>query len=364
MTWRDRDEYSDNPADRYGRPGGDWRNLRPSLDNPMTWAVPFARILRIDIRIHAVFLLWIVIELARSLGPADKDATSPLGFGLAAIFVGALFTVVLLHELGHCLACRRTGGTADEILMWPLGGLAYCQPPNTWRANMVTVVGGPLVNVIICLVLAPVLFVLTGRMLGVAIPNPLGFSLFDVALRDGTQPWWLLILYALQFVSLLLLLFNLLPMFPLDGGRIVQCALWSRMGYVKSMRISVRVGYFGAIALVLFGAITSHWMLIGIACFGGITCWLTHKQLEFTQDMLGFEDDTYAQSLMLGDAEEDAEPEPAVSKREAKKQAEAEELEAEVDRLLAKIAAQGMDSLTGREKKLLKQASDRRRQGV
>ena len=362
MSWQDRDEYGGDPSGRLGRPGGDWRGIRTTIDNPMTWSLPLGRVLGIAVRVHIVFLAFIVVQLARSIGAPGEGDMAPIGPTLAVMWMAALFLVVLLHEFGHCLACRQTGGVADEILMWPLGGLAYCQPPNQWRAHFITVIGGPLVNVVIFLILAPVLGLLVGRIWEVAVPNPLGPWPLDVLLVDGRQPWWLLALYAIHYVSFLLLLFNLLPLFPLDGGRIAQSLLWSRVGYVRSMRWAVRVGYFGAIALGLFGAIMGQWLLIGIAIFGGITCYFTHKQLEWTQTMLGFEDDSYALSLHADEDEKEA-GSGREEKRAAKRAEQEAEEEAVVDQILAKIGAGGMDSLSGREKRLLKRVSRRKRQG-
>ncbi len=358
MSWKDSDSFDDAFGGKAGRPGGDWRGIRPSLDNPMTWAVSLGRWWDISVRIHALFLLIIVIQLVMSLGPPAKGDVNPLGFGPAIMRMGGLFLIVLLHEFGHCIACRRVGGVADEILMWPLGGLAYCQPPNAWKAHLITVLGGPLVNVVIFLILCPTLIALTGNVWGVGIPSPLYWPAWS-DLQSPVNPWILYVLVAVHQMSFLLLLFNLLPVFPLDGGRIVQALLWQKLGYVRSMRWAVRIGYFGAIGLGMTGIITRQWMLLGIAFFGGITCYLTHKQLEFTQSMMGFEHDDYA--LQAYESENDP---PTHSKRqekrEAKKDAKQKADEAELDRILEKIASTGMDSLNRREKHLLSRASARK----
>ena len=183
--------------------------------------------------------------------------------------------------------CRHTGGQANEILMWPLGGLAYCQPEHHWRAHAITAIGGPLVNVIIFVILTPILGILTGTWWGVAIPNLFEPSILEVTI-NGQQPWWLLTVFIVQWMSLILLAFNMLPIFPLDGGRIVQSTLWSKFGYTRSMQLAVYAGYVGAILLGITGAVLGHWMLIAIAIFGGLTCYTTLKQLQFTDEVLGF----------------------------------------------------------------------------
>jgi hypothetical protein len=251
--------------------------------------------------------------------------------------------------------------------MWPLGGLAFCRPPHHWRAHLVTAIGGPLVNVAIFVVLAPVLGLLTGQWLGVAIPNPLAITL--PILTDGRQPLWLVAIYLTHYTSLIILLFNLLPVFPLDGGRIVQAGLWPRFGYVHSMRLAVYTGYVGAIGLLIFALVLQDMMLGFIAVFGGITCYITIKQLEWTETFMGEQDDVFAESLW-GTADDTDDEEQAASpttmsraERRAAKQAEAEEAESrEIDRILAKIASEGIEKLTGRERQLLQKATERRKQ--
>lgn len=363
MSWENRDYSRDDDPNRiFGRPGGDWQGIRPSLDNPLSWSLLLGRIAGISVRIHIIFLVFIIIELLKSAWaqPGQGGQTS-ITFWLTVIEMACLFGIVLVHEFGHSLACRWTGGEANEILMWPLGGLAFCLPKNHWRAHFITAIGGPLVNVIICLVVGVTLGMLTGQWLGVALPNPLhpfaGLYLNSVSRSLAHQT-----LYILNALSLILLLFNLLPIFPLDGGRIVQTLLWPRMGYANSMRFGVRTGYIGAILLGIFGVVISNFMLVGIACFGGITCYITHKQLAFTEDFMGHEDDNYAISHYRQDDEAPESKIAARSRKRAEKDARSREQESsEIDRILQKIAETGLTSLSRKEKRLLKKDTERRR---
>jgi Zn-dependent protease len=279
------------------------------------------------------------------------------------LMVGALILMVLLHEFGHCLACRWVGGQANEILMWPLGGLAYTQPPNTWQANLVTTVGGPMVNVMFLIVTMPVLWMITGDFWGVSAPNPFdmrGMQQLEVSKSTLRQA-----LFALNYVNAVLLLFNIVPMFPLDGGRVLQELLWARLGYSRSMRIAVRVGYFGAIAMGLVGLIVPSYWLVAVAFFGGITCYITYKQLQWTDDMMGFESDDFALSLHQEQStgKDATEGKLTRAERKAQQQARKEQDDAaEVDRILQKIASKGLESLNRTERKALQTATDRKRQ--
>ena len=366
MSWEDRD-YAEDPWRKLGKPGGDWQGLRPTLDNPMSWALPLFRVARITVRIHLLFVLFVAIELLKSVAGPSTSAAGQLGPGVMSLFIATLFLIVLLHEFGHCFACRWTGGDANEILMWPLGGLAFCLPPNTWKAHFITAAGGPMVNVVIFLLTAPTLGFVTGDWLGTALPNPL--KIYDPLFIDDTTLAGSLLfmaLYCLHATNLILILFNLIPMFPFDGGRILQTLLWPRFGYANSMRFAVRTGFVGAILLAVFGAVINEWLFVGLAVFGGFTCYITHKQLEFTETMMGGESEEYATSVLLGEDDADAATAAKPTRREkrAMKQAEADAQEqAQVDRVLAKIAERGMESLTSAEKKLLQRATEKKRRG-
>jgi stage IV sporulation protein FB len=347
MSWRDAGRWSDDDPDRrLGGPGGDWRGLRPSLDNPMTWSVRIGRVAGIDVRVHVIFIIFVVVEMLRALG-GEAGGTGPLALAPMAVAMAALFVIVLLHEFGHCFACRAVAGTADEILMWPLGGLAFCLPPNHWRAHLATALGGPAVNAVLLIALTPVLGLSTGMWWGVAVPNP-----FDFGGLYRLDSWPLMGLYIVAQLNLVLLLFNLLPIFPLDGGRIAQALLWPKLGYVRSMRYAVRAGYVGAIGLIIAGLVLQQWMLVGIAFFGGITCWITHKQLQFTQETLGF-------------AVADEPPEAGPSRRQRRRAERRARREADehrrVDAILHKIHESGLQSLTRAEKRLLERTTRQKR---
>ena len=120
----------------------------------------------------------------------------------------ALFLIVMLHEFGHALACRQVGGTANQIVLWPLGGVAYVNPPQRPGATLWSIAAGPLVNV----VLLPVLFALVtlSRWLGWAEAMPDVYAL----------------LRAVWLINVGLLIFNMLPIYPLDGGQILRSLLW------------------------------------------------------------------------------------------------------------------------------------------
>ncbi len=354
MSW----QPDDDPRARFGRPGGDWQGIRRTLDNPLSWSLRLGRLAGIEIRVHLIFVLFVLIELLRAAFPRTPGgAAAPLGLGPSALMLGCLFLLVLAHEFGHCLACRRAGGEADEILMWPLGGLAFCRPPHSWGAHLLTAVGGPLVNVLILLLLVPTIGFATGLWWGVAIPNP--FHLFGGLIDLPSR--LLMALYMVNALSLVLLLFNLLPIFPLDGGRIIQALLWRKFGYVRSMRVAVWTGYFGALALGIVGFVVPIVMLVVIAVFGGITCYVTSRQLQFTDEFLGYASDEYDAGTVPDEEPAAGEPRSTRRSRRAQRHARLEREEAErVDDILTKVSRLGYESLSAAERRLLRRATKRR----
>lgn len=347
--------------------GGDWRGSRPSFDDPMSWSVRFFTIAGVTVRVHLFFFAFVLVMLATASG---RGPNAWLGMQPTLLGLAALFTVVLLHEFGHVIACRAKGGTADEILIWPLGGLATCNPPERHDAHFWTAVGGPLVNVVLIAVLTPTVGLLYGEWWGTAIPNPLGLS--RMLQSEEISSWWEMLLVLGNFVSWALLLFNLIPMYPLDGGRILQAVLWKRKGRTRSLRIACQSGLIGAVVVGIFSLIANETMLLGIALFGGLVCHATRRQLEAERDFLGFEPDAGelaeideelgyrardASGGIAGRAESKAE-----AKAESKAQAKSDSArEAELDRILDKIARTGIESLSAKERETLQRATDEKR---
>src|SRR5205807_9978869 len=157
----------------------------------------------------------------------------------------ALFSIVLLHEYGHALACRQVGGIANRIVLWPLGGVAYVDPPPRPGATLWSIAAGPLVNVALLAV---------------------SFAL-AVWARHGAwrlaAPHAYKLLLAVVFMNLGLLVFNLLPIYPLDGGQILRSLLWFVLGQARSLKVVAMLGLVGAVGLIV-AAIGLHSLWIGI----------------------------------------------------------------------------------------------------
>ena len=190
----------------------------------------------IQVYLHFSWFLVAAYEYSRRMGAYE----SPIW---AAWEYVALFAIVLLHEFGHALACRQTGGIADRIVLWPLGGIAFVNPPRRAGAMLWSIAAGPLVNVILVPILS-IALVFVRTDVDLILPSDL-FRFIQVV--------W--------SINLGLLIFNLLPVYPLDGGQILRSLLWFPLGEIRSLQIASVIGLIGSIALAGLG------LLLGMNIF-------------------------------------------------------------------------------------------------
>ncbi|MEC9372378.1 MAG: site-2 protease family protein [Planctomycetota bacterium] len=337
--YQDREERGEKFRRVLGRIFGD-------VENPLGWSLKLYTLWRITVRMHLLFIVYVVAQILWSIRQGAA------GVGYQSIMMGSLFVIVLLHEYGHCIACRLVKGEANEILMWPLGGLAYCAPPDTWKAHLITVVGGPLVNVIIFPITAGLLFALGEG--GQVFFNP-----FNPVISLGAlDNWGKVALWSAHYVNLLVLCFNvLLPMWPLDGGRILHALLWRRMPRRQATEITSIVAFISAGVVAVIAIVTAQTILLAIALFAGLLSW-RERQLARAEEEIS---SPYAASLAPDWREEKEAAPKGPSKRELKQLQREEDEQKEVDRILAKIASEGMGALTKGEKRTLERATERRR---
>lgn len=190
------------------------------MASPFPWSLRFFRVKGIQVYVHASWFIVAWIEIS-----ARREAYTSLTWNVAE-YLG-LFLIVLLHEFGHVLACRQVGGIANDIVLWPLGGVALGRPPPRAGAELWTIAAGPLVNV----VLYPLL------MLATTACASSGMS--------DRMPDLERLLFQLWRINQLLLIFNLLPIFPLDGGQILRALLWHKIGRARSLLVATSIGFAG-----------------------------------------------------------------------------------------------------------------------
>ena len=210
-----------SPLDDCSPPNGR-QDVLMSVPHPQQGAFPLFKFKDIQVSLHWSWLLVAMWQIER-----QRDTYEHLGWAIAQYV--SLFAIVLLHEFGHSFATRQVGGTSDNILLWPFGGIAYVKAPPRPGAHLWSIAAGPLVN----LALIPVFW--------------LGFryGLPQDASRDAQA-----FAYILQYINVFLLIFNILPIYPMDGGQILQALLWFKLGYAKALLIASGIGLVGGAGLM------------------------------------------------------------------------------------------------------------------
>jgi len=353
------------------------------MRDPLSWSFPIGpRVFGITVRVH---VLLIVVYLGLYLRVAGSKEFLP-GTGVDTLYLLLLaFISVLLHELGHCYGAHLADGEAQEVLMWPLGGLAYVDVPHTAWANFLATIMGPLVNLLLALAAG---LALTSAALMPPL-NPIRWDMFATPLQNWTlnvellnpkyagnlpalTPWQVLAA-RFFFINWFLFLFNVLILaYPMDGGRLLQEVLWPRIGYRRATLAAVFVGFVFMFGMGIASLAINEVLLLGLAVFIFVSCRQQWLLLE-----TGGEDALFGYDFSQGytSLERDQPPPPRrkrpnflqrwLQRRAARKlQRDLERQEADerrMDMLLEKIQREGRQSLTDEENRFLKRVADKYR---
>lgn len=216
------------------------------------WSINLFRIFGIQLAVHASFVLLLVYY-----GWRGWQMGGTVGALWSVAVIVLFFVCVVLHELGHSLTARRYGVLAPRILLLPIGGMAeFDHLPRRPSAELLITIAGPAVNYLLVLVLLPLVW---RELLGtVEIPD---FSVADML----TQLWW---------ANLIMGTFNLLPVFPMDGGRIFRALLAIKLPYLRATWWAVRVGQvlaasLAAVAVFYFDNLMAGVLFVFIFMAGG-----------------------------------------------------------------------------------------------
>jgi len=211
-------------------------------------SIHLIRIAGVDLYLHWSWFVVAMIEIQSRQGRYSTITWNMLEYL-------ALFLIVLMHEFGHAMACRQVGGTANRIMLWPLGGVAYVNPPQRPGATLWSIAAGPLVNVALMPVLIAAFII--GRSLG-----------WPQSMHDAY-----VFVRSVLAINIGLLVFNILPFYPLDGGQILRSLLWFPLGRARSLMVATVLGMVGIVGF--FGL--ALWMQSlwtgAIAVFMLMNCW-------------------------------------------------------------------------------------------
>lgn len=321
------------------------------------WAIPLGTWFGVRVRANVWYplILLLLVSWLRS-------------WELALVCFGLLFASTVIHEFFHIFAARMTGGDGEDVLLWPLGGLAFTRPAPTFASRFLTPAAGPFADLLICFATLPA--VLGAGVLREAL-NPMQLPI------AGIGPNWFRDVLILSFsLNWLLFLVNLIPAFPLDGGQMLTAILARGQGMRSAVRFSVRVGW-------LCGAImgfTGLWFDETIIVFLGFFVLIMNMQEMFRLHITdafghdGYGSDEYGSGYgSFDDTSSEMELlEPRQSfwqrwkenRAAARFERETEERAAiarRVDELLDKVHRDGMGALTAEERRFLDQASNKYR---
>ena len=239
-----------------------------------SWSIPVGRLFGIEIRIHLTFLF--LLFFLFSTEAAAQDATAV--FRVLGLF-GILFGSVVLHELGHALVARGAGIPAKGIILLPIGGItildeahAIPDPINAWKRDIRIAVAGPLVNLFIA--------GLSALTLLAAVP---GISLSAKPLLHSSA-----LLRSIVWANLYLGLFNLLPAYPMDGGRVLRALFMRRGDMVQATQRAVRIGHVFSILFMMVGILMGNWWLVMIGFFLFVGAQLEERSAVFQSVLQAF----------------------------------------------------------------------------
>jgi len=212
----------------------------------MGWAWRVATVAGIPIYVHGTFAVLVVFLLISGLS-AGRGLVSAFS---GVLFILAVFTTIILHEFGHALTARRFGIKTRDITLFPIGGLARLERiPEVPRQELWVALAGPAVNVVIGATCYLVFAAATGS------PPVLSLA------QTGTD-----FVGRFTSVNLMIAIFNMVPAFPMDGGRVMRALLAERVGYVRATKVAANVAQGLALVFGLVGLFVNPW-LIFIALF-------------------------------------------------------------------------------------------------
>jgi Zn-dependent protease len=190
------------------------------------WSIRLFQVAGITVFLHWSWILFLPVRIGMRTYQYSSIVWNVLEYL-------SLFAIVLMHEFGHSLACRQVGGRADQIVLWPLGGVAYVDPPQRPGATLWSIAAGPLVNMALVPILTGLWYLSVSLGLPQAMPN---------LHRLLTSIW---------VINFFLMAFNLLPIYPLDGGQILRSLLWFAFGRARSLLIASSIGLIATLGIIV-----------------------------------------------------------------------------------------------------------------
>jgi len=329
------------------------------------WSLSLGRWGGVGVRLHILFLLFAVFAIAACLRSPDKDL---LSYGITALLI--LFVSVVLHEAAHCAVAISAAPCIDRVVLWPLGGLEYIHPTHDVRHEFWMGMSGPLTNLAVSGLLAPALFLT--RQSPFTLLNPLlppaGVEGLSLANCVAVAFW----------INWVLATVNLLPAYPLDGGRILRALLSIQFDQRTSVTIVARVAQCCAVLICVLGVLLYRiypFAWVPLVVFG-IFLFFSAKQEVGRFERESMDESTLGYDFSQGYTSLDKTFDPVVPRnpglvrswidqrreaRQQRKESLERQEEQQVDDILSRMYECGIDCLSKAERSLLDRVSQRYR---
>lgn len=333
--------YDDNDGDRFAGIKKVLARIFGDGENPLAWGFHLFAIKGVKIKIHLLMVVYLLAQLIFTMPGHNAGAIFVLPILIAMVIL------VLLHEAAHTYVACRNGATVEHIMLWPLGGLENPQfdEDPTPKAELSTALAGIALHFALIPLFALPLVILTDSWQSI-IFNPFNpsASIHTLILSiNQTTPWWLVALWSFHVVNLIILLANLIPMYPLDAATVLRIHLEKNKGNLAARQFTAYSGLWVATTVGLVGMVfTDAKMLLAIAIVAGIVCSIERRRLQFLD---------YAQMVPgypKPDPKPDSDPKPPPKQPD----------QTDLDHILQKISTTGIDSLSKSERRTLKKATE------
>ncbi len=332
------------------------------------WSLSLGRWWGVAVYLHIFFLLSALLALAFALRQPDL-------LGTGALTVVVLLASVTLHELGHALAALRVGGKVDAIVLGPVGGLISPRVPDEPESHLFVALAGPTVHLLIAVV-AAIALTFAGNTELLGLLNPLATP------RDLVEPGGTALVAAklTLWINWILMLLNLLPAYPFDGGPILRAMLWPALGRRTGRVVTARVAMVVAVLICAASLLTigrelqaSLPVWIPLVTLGLFLFFSARQDLaageskEMTDQLAGYQVNSDGLDLLdvmwLGDEDEEGVlvEHQQRQKSESNRRAEEASEDARVDDILARLHDSSWDALSSEEIAVLQRASQRYR---
>lgn len=333
----------------------------------LSWSLPLGRWVGLQVRLHVSLVLLAVLLVHET---THRDAAWHLWYALATL--GLLMVSLMLHELAHVISARRSGGHADEIVLWPLGGLVPATALHDPRADLLVAAAGPLANLLVCAVCLAALMLSDHSSLVQFYP------LIVPVAAQAELSWkcWPELVALGFWLNWSMLLVNLLPAVPLDGGRVLRSVIWLSVGQRYVPFGCTVVGQWTGVVMFLFAWLL-HGTEFGLAwgCFLvlGVILFFSSREAATPDaarddDPLGYDFSQGYTSLERESEEEEKDLGPVgrwlEERREARQERQRqieEDEERRVDEILARLHIGGLEGLSLEDRQILDRVSARYR---